>query len=142
MWEPTRLLYGEGRRPWGQRGLPLTTRHAPGVPPGYWRWHACTRRSDATREASAGGARDPQPTAREGQVGPCEVAERPVRAWRPGNAGGAKGPQFQVNVRRGRTARRLAMSLPPPPTVERLQTALHTKAKEAPGYRFYALYDK
>jgi hypothetical protein len=36
------------------------------------------RRSDATREASAVRARDPQPTTREGQVGPPEVAERPV----------------------------------------------------------------
>jgi len=36
----------------------------------------------------------------------------------------------------------LAMSLPPPPTVEKLQTTLHTKAKESPDYRFYALYDK
>jgi RNA-directed DNA polymerase len=26
--------------------------------------------------------------------------------------------------------------------VEKLQTALHAKAKEAPTYRFYALYDK
>lgn len=34
------------------------------------------------------------------------------------------------------------MSLPPPPTVEKLQTALHTKAKGSPVYRFYALYDK
>ena len=34
------------------------------------------------------------------------------------------------------------MSLLPPPTVEKLQTALHTKAKESPDYRFYALYDK
>src|SRR4051794_41863584 len=34
------------------------------------------------------------------------------------------------------------MSLPPPPTVEKLQKALHTKAKESPDYRFYALYDK
>lgn len=34
------------------------------------------------------------------------------------------------------------MSLTPPDTVGKLQAALHTKAKEAPTYRFYALYDK
>jgi group II intron reverse transcriptase/maturase len=34
------------------------------------------------------------------------------------------------------------MSLTPPPTVRKLQDALHWKAKNAPGYRFYALYDK
>ncbi len=34
------------------------------------------------------------------------------------------------------------MSLTPPATVGKLQAALHTKAKEASGYRFYALYDK
>ena len=34
------------------------------------------------------------------------------------------------------------MGLTPPPKVEKLQAALHTKAKEAPSYRFYALYDK
>jgi len=34
------------------------------------------------------------------------------------------------------------VSLQPPETVRKLQTALHTKAKESPGYRFYALYDK
>jgi group II intron reverse transcriptase/maturase len=34
------------------------------------------------------------------------------------------------------------VSLSPPPKVEKLQTALHTKAKNSPGYRFYALYDK
>lgn len=34
------------------------------------------------------------------------------------------------------------MSLIPPPKVGKLQTALRAQAKEAPLYRFYALYDK
>ena len=34
------------------------------------------------------------------------------------------------------------MSLTPPPKVQKLQAALHAKAKESPGYRFYLLYDK
>src|SRR3954466_1406289 len=34
------------------------------------------------------------------------------------------------------------MSLAPPEKVQKLQTALHAKAKGSPGYRFYALYDK
>ena len=34
------------------------------------------------------------------------------------------------------------MRLVPPEKVEKLQTALHTKAKQLPDYRFYALYDK
>ena len=34
------------------------------------------------------------------------------------------------------------MSLVPPPKVQKLQAALHAKAKASPSYRFYALYDK
>jgi group II intron reverse transcriptase/maturase len=34
------------------------------------------------------------------------------------------------------------MSLPTLSSVEKLQQALHTKAKESPDFRFYALYDK
>jgi hypothetical protein len=39
-------------------------------------------------------------------------------------------------------AGRLAMSLAPPPKVQKLRAALHAKAKGSPRYRFYALYDK
>src|ERR1700676_4879573 len=35
-----------------------------------------------------------------------------------------------------------SMILEPPESVQKLQAALQAKAKEAPGYRFYLLYDK
>ena len=34
------------------------------------------------------------------------------------------------------------MSLSTPESVQKLQTALHDKAKESPNFRFYALNDK
>jgi len=39
-------------------------------------------------------------------------------------------------------SREIGVSLLPPPKVGKLQDALRTKAKGAPDYRFYALYDK
>ena len=50
------------------------------------------RKSTGTREAPAVGASDSQPDSREGQAGPCGVAERPVVVMKPGNSSGAKGP--------------------------------------------------
>jgi RNA-directed DNA polymerase len=84
----------------------------------------------------------PRPDAREGQAGPAGVADRPAVPRTPGNAGRGKGPEFKGGVRRGMRAGRLAMSLTPPSKVQKLQEALHAKAKGSPGYRFYALYDK
>jgi hypothetical protein len=43
-------------------------------------------------------ARDGQLAAREGQAGFVGVTERFVVAMKPGNAGGAKGPQFKDNA--------------------------------------------
>src|SRR5271166_1338988 len=40
-----------------------------------------------------------QPDAREGHAGRCGVAERLVVPLKPGNAGGGKGPQFNLVVR-------------------------------------------
>src|ERR1041384_293431 len=42
----------------------------------------------------------------------------------------------------GKRAEGLAMSLPTLLKVRKLQAALHAKAKQAPSFRFYALYDK
>jgi RNA-directed DNA polymerase len=39
-------------------------------------------------------------------------------------------------------SREIGVSLSPPAKVGKLQAALHTKAKDSPDYRFYALYDK
>ena len=107
------------------------TRHAPGVPPGYGRWHACTRRSDATREASAVGARDPQPITREGQIGPFEVAERPVRTRNPGNAGGAKGPRFKPGRRCPWALRVLSLPATAPEVSTKLGRRHRTTAERA-----------
>jgi RNA-directed DNA polymerase len=82
-----------------------------------------------------------QPDAREGQAGLSEESERSIVPLNPGNAGRGKGPWFKVNVRSG-DSREIGVSLIPPTKVGKLQETLHAKAKSAPKYRFYALYDK
>jgi RNA-directed DNA polymerase len=107
---------------------------------------ACiTRVNNATREANAVRS-DSQPGSREGQAGPWVVAERFVVVMKPGNSGGAKGPQFQDNARSSKGPKMIGQDSTPGPTnsqkVQKLQAALHTKAKESPKFRFYALHDK
>ena len=82
-----------------------------------------------------------QPAAREGQAGLPGVSERPIVPLKLVNAGGGKGPRFKVNERSGES-REIGVSLIPPPKVQKLRASLHAKAKSAPNYRFYALYDK
>jgi RNA-directed DNA polymerase len=80
--------------------------------------------------------------AREGQAGPPGESERSIVPLNSGNAEGGKGPRFKVNVRSG-NSREIGVSLlPPTPKVGKLQETLHAKAKSAPTYRFYGLYDK
>jgi len=45
-------------------------------------------------------------------------------------------------TQQARKEERLVMSLITPVSVQKLQTALHAKAKESPRYRFHAVYDK
>jgi retron-type reverse transcriptase len=69
------------------------------------------------------------------------VAERLVRAKKPGNAGGAKEPQFKDDDQR-RKSPEIGMSLITPESVWNLQQSLQAKAKANPTLRFYSLYDK
>jgi len=60
---------------------------------------------------------------------------------RPGNAGGGKGPQFEGSAERSEVEE-TGVSLQAPMKVQKLQQALHAKAKGSPARRFHALYDK
>src|SRR5262249_27022805 len=81
------------------------------------------------------------PNARDVHVGLAEEWEGCIGRTRPGNAGRGQGPWFKVNVRSG-DSREIGVSLQPPAKVGKLQETLHAKAKSAPMYRFYLLYDK
>ena len=69
------------------------------------------------------------------------MAERLVVATKPGNAGGAKGPQFKNNDQR-KESPEIGMSLTTPESVWNFQRSLQAKAKANPALRFYSLYDK
>ena len=93
MREPTRLIYGEGRRPPDPMSDSRLADSAGVVT------SACMQEEVVRNTGNpCGGDREPQPGPRERQTGPLRVAERPVVVKRPGNAGGAKGPWFRVGV--------------------------------------------
>jgi len=85
--------------------------------------------------------KDDQPDAREGQAGRPGEAERFAVPTKPGNSGGGKGPQFKTDATSGEGFGDWA-TYQLRKTVQKLQKALHAKAKAEAGYRFYALYDK
>jgi RNA-directed DNA polymerase len=60
---------------------------------------------------------------------------------KPGNAGGAKGPQFKNDGQREESPE-IGISLTTPEIVWNFQRSLQAKAKANPALRFYSLYDK
>jgi hypothetical protein len=85
-WEPTRLSYGEGRS-WLEDERQIPGQSHRGMGDGMY-----DREIDRNTGSPRGEGVKTQPVPREGKAGPRRVTDRPVRAKKPGNAGGAKGP--------------------------------------------------
>ena len=84
---------------------------------------------------------DDQPGAGDGQTGREGMAERPVVSDEAGVMlveGRGLGSRQTLKVERERRLGNLAT----PSNLQKLQTALHAKAKAEPEFRFYALYDR
>ena len=103
MRKPTRRQYGEGCQRPGKRATRAPVGSAGGIDGGM---HARGRQQQHGKPCRWRARA--KPGAREGQLGPAGWRERPVVAEKPGNAGGAKGPQFGnsagVEIRSVRTS--------------------------------------
>src|SRR5208282_5009266 len=111
-------------------------RRRPVAAPGYWRQHVHKESARNTGSPRAWSGMINRTPARD-RPGAHGVAERLVVPLKPGNAGGGKGPQFKTDARRSEGPGRLG-DLSTPQSVQKLQTALHAKAKAEPDFRFYA----
>jgi hypothetical protein len=89
---------------------------------------ACTQGKRTKHGKPQSAVSDDQPEAREGQAGRLGVAERFVVPLKPDNAGGGKGPQFKTDAIRGE-GHGDWLNLSTPKSVQKLQMALHAKAK-------------
>ena len=87
-----------------------------------------------------GGGHTPTGTPR-GAGRAARVADGLVLPRMPGNAGGGKEPWFESDTERKQGVT-TGESLTGAEKVRKLQTVLHTKAKEEPDRRFHALIDK
>ena len=94
---------------------------------------ACTQ-GKRTQHGKPDGAvgRDDQPVTGDGQTGHHGVAERPVVLWKPGNAGGGKGPQFKADVASGEV-QEIGATLANSANARKLQKASDAEVKERLG---------
>ena len=69
------------------------------------------------------------------------MADGSVVAMKRGNACGAKGPWHGISDQ-SNERQDIDVSLPSPTKLQKLQISLHAKAKHAPQFRFYSLWDK
>src|SRR4029077_11433036 len=100
----------------------------------------CTRKAHATREAPRRGQRCP--TGRPRGTGRAPWGGGEVRSTaEAGQCRWREGTSVQDETTTWVGDRRFG-NLSNPKSVQKLQTALHAKAKAEAGYRFYALYDK